>query len=90
MENGARLEILKDGVCDSNTEVGRGGTQEEGACGVASQDRRWVGGKTEPVEREPGRVLRMGASTHGEGVILRSRPGPRAISVISLLDVALF
>lgn len=35
VENGARLELLKDGVCD-DAEAGRGGTQEEGSCGVAS------------------------------------------------------
>lgn len=68
------------GVCGNDTEVERGGTQEEGACGVASQEGRLMGSKTEP-SRARIRESYENRSFYCEGIISRSRPGPRAISV---------
>lgn len=48
MENCARSEVLMGGVFGNDTEVEREGTQEEGACGVASQEGQLVGSRTEP------------------------------------------
>lgn len=68
------------GVCGNDIEVERGGTQKEGACGVASQEGGLVGSKTEP-SRARIRESYENGYIYCEGVISRSRPGTRATSL---------